>query len=534
MTRTTTTRFRVAGAGVAAATLVGAGALLRAAVPGVPAPGTTIVSPAVANSPATARLEELNDAFASIAARVKPSVVYITAVQHAHAVAQTDGRQLMPGIPPEFAPFFRQFGGPDGMQAPGGPTPRGTPHGAIGAGSGFIVSSDGFILTNNHVVDNAERVTVRLLDRREFTAKVVGTDPSTDVAVLKIDATGLTPAPLGNSDAARVGEWVLAVGNPMGERLSFTVTQGIISAKGRALDLPNSSARSIQDFIQTDAAINPGNSGGPLVNVRGEVIGINSAIASTTGSYTGYGFAVPMTLAHQVMDQIVAHGRVSRAALGISVRDAGADDAAYVGLPSARGVLVEDFPDAASPARTAGLQAGDVIVAVDGQPVDYVSQLQERVAFRRAGETVALDVARKGGARTTVRVPLQAVTDRGATAARSDARPDAAGDSRAPVGRLGIEAAPLDDATAQQLQLPSDVRGVIVAGVQDGSPASGRLAEPGNGGPDVITAVEGTAVRSPADLRAALGRYRAGDIVTLGVYNASAKTRRIERVRIAG
>ena len=529
----TTSRLKIAGAGVAAAALLGTGALLGAA-PSAPAPGTTIISPAVASSPATARLEELNDAFASVAARVKPSVVYITAVERARTVAQADPRQLMPDLPPEFAPFFRQFGGPEGMQAPGGRAPRSTPHGAIGAGSGFIVSSDGYILTNNHVVADAERVTVRLLDRREFTAKVVGTDPSTDVAVLKIDANGLTPAPLGNSDAARVGEWVLAVGNPMGERLSFTVTQGIISAKGRALDLPNSSARSIQDFIQTDAAINPGNSGGPLVNVRGEVIGINSAIASTTGSYTGYGFAVPMTLARQVMDQIVAHGRVSRAALGVSVRDAGADDAAYVGLPSARGVLVQDFPDADSPARRAGLQAGDVIVGVDGQQVDYVSQLQERVAFRKAGETVALDVARKGGARTTVRVPLQAVTDRGTTAARGNAPADAADDSRAPVGRLGIQAAPLDAATAQQLQLPSDIRGVIVAGVQDGSPASGRLAEPGNGGPDVITSIEGTAVQSPADLRAALGRYRAGDIVTLGVYNASAKTRRIERVRIGG
>jgi len=235
-----------------------------------------------------------------------------------------------------------------------------------------------------------------------------------------------------------------------------------------------------------------------------------------------------------VMDQLITRGHVTRAALGVSVRDAGPDDAAYVGLPSTRGVLVQDFADAESPARRAGLQAGDVIVAVGGQPVDYVGQLQERVAFRTPGATVALDVARKGGARATVRVPLQGVSDRGATAARPDAPADAAGDARAPVGRLGIQAAPLDDATAQQLGLPADARGVLVAGVQDGSPASGRLAEPGNGGPDVITAVEGTAVRSPAELQAALGRYRAGDIVTLGVYNAPAKTRRIERVRIGG
>ncbi|HEY0780278.1 MAG TPA: Do family serine endopeptidase [Gemmatirosa sp.] len=536
MPRSLSSRYKVVGAGVATAALLGAGALLGASVPPHAATLSGATPPAAVSPAAVARLEELNDAFASVAARVKPSVVYIVATERPRAVAQLgdgDG-QTLPGIPPEFAPFFRQFGGPQGMQAPGGRLPRGgTPHGAIGAGSGFIVSSDGYILTNNHVVADAERVTVRLLDRREYTARVVGTDPTTDVAVLKIDATGLTPAPLGDSDAARVGEWVLAVGNPMGERLSFTVTQGIISAKGRALDLPNSSARSIQDFIQTDAAINPGNSGGPLVNVRGEVIGINSAIASTTGSYTGYGFAVPMTLAHKVMDQLIAHGHVTRAALGVSVRDAGADDATYVGLPSARGVLVQDFADDQSPARRAGLQAGDVIIAVDGQPVDYVSQLQERVAFRSPGDVVTLEVARKGGARAAVRVPLQSVADRGTRTASADA-PAAGDDSRAPVRGLGIQVAPLDAATADQLQLPSDARGVIVAGVQDGSPASGRLAEPGSGGPDVIVGVEDAPVHSPAELRAALGRYHAGDVVTLHVYNAPAQQRRLERVRIAG
>ena len=169
------------------------------------------------------------------------------------------------------------------------------------------------MLTNNHVVDGATKVTVRLLDRREFPARVVGTDPATDVAVLKVDASGLTPAPFGDSDASRVGEWVLAVGNPLGENLTFTVTQGIISAKGRALNLPGRSQSSIQDFIQTDAAINPGNSGGPLVNVRGEVIGINSAIASPTGTSAGYGFAVPINLARAVMEQIRTNGHVERA-----------------------------------------------------------------------------------------------------------------------------------------------------------------------------------------------------------------------------
>ena len=257
----------------------------------------------------------------------------------------------------------------------------------MASGSGFIVSNDGYILTNNHVVDGASEVRVRLLDRREFKAKVVGRDPNTDVAVIKIDATSLTAAPLGDSDASRVGEWVLAVGNPLGENLTFTVTQGIISAKGRALGLPGQSQQTIQDFIQTDAAINPGNSGGPLVNMRGEVIGINSAIESPTGYNAGYGFAVPINLARAVMDQIVKTGHVERVALGIQVRDASADDAAYVGLKdNRRRAGAATSPTRTRPAKKAGMQPGDVIVSVDGKQVDYVAQLQELIAFRKPGD----------------------------------------------------------------------------------------------------------------------------------------------------
>src|SRR4029077_17248559 len=204
-----------------------------------------------------------------------------------------------------------------------------------------------------------------------------GVDAATDVAVLKIDADKLTPAPLGDSDASRVGEWVLAVGNPLGENLTFTVTQGIISAKGRALNVPNRTDRSIQDFIQTDAAINPGNSGGPLVSVRGEVVGINSAIASETGFYSGYGFAIPINLARRVMDQLIKSGHVERAALGILVRDATANAAQYVGLPEIRGGVGQDFSGETKAADRAGIQAGDIIVSIDGQPVEYVAQLQQ-------------------------------------------------------------------------------------------------------------------------------------------------------------
>jgi serine protease Do len=417
---------------------------------------------------------------------------------------------------------------------PGNPqAPRGQRRGGVAAGSGFVVSPDGYILTNNHVVDGASEVTVRLLDRREFKAKVVGRDPTTDVAVIKIDAKGLTAAPLGNSDAARVGEWVLAVGNPLGENLTFTVTQGIISAKGRALALPGQSQHSIQDFIQTDAAINPGNSGGPLVNVRGEVVGINSAIESPTGYNAGYGFAVPINLARAVMGQIIKSGKVERVALGIAVRDASADDAAYVGLDEIRGVLVEDFGDASSPALKAGIQAGDVIISVDGKRVDYVAQLQEAIAFRSAGEVVPVEVVRKGGRHLTVRVPLQRVSEtRTASADNSGNATSNDGGRGSSAPALGVKVAPVDAATARQLQLPSDARGLVVLDVDDGSSASSHLATPDNGGPDVILSVEGKDVHSPEELRAALGQVKSGEIVSLRVYNVPAKTRRIERVRV--
>jgi serine protease Do len=473
-----------------------------------------------------ASLQDLSEAFASVAEHVKPSVVYIRSGKKPET-ARRGGPQTRPRmqVPPGFEEFFR------GMP----PTQQDEPRFREGSGSGFIVSKDGYILTNNHVVDGSDQVTVRLLDRREFKAKIVGTDPNTDLAVLKIEAKNLVPAPLGNSGTARVGEWVLAVGNPLGDNLTFTVTSGIISAKGRSLALPGQSDRSIQDFIQTDAAINPGNSGGPLVSVRGEVIGVNSAIASQTGFYSGYGFAIPIDLAHRVMDQIISGGRVNRVAMGVSVQNATANDAEYVGLPEIRGVLVQDFSEG-SPAKKAGIEAGDIIVSVDGAPVEYVGQLQQQVAFRKAGEKVKVEVARKGGVRKTFDVSLQEVPaakqtaagDREATADAADSGDEAAAD----IDLLGLTVQPVDKDAVEQFELKPEQRGLLVTGVAPGGPAQGEIAEPDNGGPDIILSIEGKSVKSVADLKQALKGDKSGDIVTLRLYNTQAKSHRIERIRL--
>jgi serine protease Do len=492
--------------------------------PGVQAASRTL-------APAAASLQNLSEAFASVAEHVKPSVVYIKSGRKPEAMARRGprGQRNAPRmeVPPGMEPFFR---GLPPMQL----QPQ-EPRFQEGSGSGFVVSKDGYILTNNHVVDGSDQVTVRLLDRREFKAKIVGTDPNTDLAVLKIDAKNLVPAPLGNSSAARVGEWVLAVGNPLGDNLTFTVTSGIISAKGRSLTLPGQSDRTIQDFIQTDAAINPGNSGGPLVSVQGEVIGVNSAIASETGYYSGYGFAIPIDLARRVMDQIISEGRVHRVALGITVQDATANDAEYVGLPDIRGVLVQDFTEK-SPAQKAGIESGDIIVAVDGKPVEYVGQLQQQIAFRKAGESVKVEVARKGGVRKTLEVRLQEVAPPKQTADgtsdQSNDASDSSDEAAASIDLLGLTVQPVDQDAVQQFELAPGERGLLVTGVTPGGPSYGDVADPDQGGPDIILSVEGKPMKSVADLKQVLKGFKKDDIVSLRIYNTQAKSHRIERIRL--
>lgn len=355
--------------------------------------------PQTISTAAIAPLIETQNAFAAVAAQVTPAVVSI----HIEGTRPVSQRPQMPDMPD-----LRQFGFPDmGMPFDG----RGQRNGGSAdqvvhaSGSGFIVSPDGMILTNNHVVADANKVTVILSDRREFDAKVIGRDPTTDVAVIKIDGKNLPTVPLGNDEATRVGDWVLAIGNPLG--LDFTVTQGIVSAKGRGgftglYDSPYA----VVDYLQTDAPINPGNSGGPLVNVRGEVVGMNAAIASPTGTYAGYGFAIPVTLVRDVMNQIVQYGHVRRGILGLQLaevtqKDALADQLARGGVAQIRGALVAEFPkDVTSPAKAAGIEKGDIIVMANGHDIDHVATLQRVIRSQRPGDVVSLTLVRQGSERT--------------------------------------------------------------------------------------------------------------------------------------
>jgi serine protease Do len=454
--------------------------------------------PAVRTIPAAGPAADLGAAFAAVAEHVRPAVVFVKSERHERANARR--------LPPGFEDFFQ--------------IPR-RPQVEQGTGSGFIVSPDGYILTNNHVVQGADRVTVRLLDNREFTARIVGTDASTDVAVIKIPATGLTTVSFGNSDSTRIGEWVLAIGNPLGEAFTFTVTAGIISAKGRLLAGLQQSKYAIQDFIQTDAAINPGNSGGPLVNVRGEVIGINSAIASETGYYAGYGFAIPINLSRTVMTQLIATGHVERAVMGIQIRAITPEDAELANLREIRGVVVNDFaPPDNSPARRAGIQEGDVIVAVDGDPIESVSQLQQKVGFRKPGEVVQVTLVRAHGERRTVAVRLAAAPGPEADAEEVAAVDDGAGKRGiAPKEEtLGISVEPLSQEDAREPTLRAVARaggGLVVTDVSPDGPAYQKLADAASGGPDIILKVNGQPTRTRAEFRAVLASVKSGDIITL-------------------
>jgi len=461
----------------------------------------------------TAPMAEASNAFVAIADHVTPAVVSISA--ESRPAQNSQRRRALPNgmtVPPGMEDFFDQFG-------------QQVPQVEGGSGSGFIVSKDGYILTNNHVVTTSDRttvadqVTVQLLDHRTFKAKVIGNDPTTDIALIKITGNDFPVLPLGNDANSRVGEWVLAIGNPLG--FDFTVTAGIISAKGRSLpgllSRRNGPNYSISDLIQTDAAINPGNSGGPLVNSRGEVIGITSAIASPSGLNAGYGFAIPITLAKKVMEDIIAHGRVRVAVLGIQINEVTPEDAAVAGMKDIRGAKVEGFGSGAtSAAERAGMQAGDIIVTADGQRVDRVSTLQRIVRNHAPGETIDVEVMRYGQKKSfRVRLTELEEATRAASAASSTLAP-ASRPTGSSNSALGVTVEPVSAEIASQAKLAANQRGVVITDVVPLGPAYGKLVKN-----DVIYELlypgPRRPIRTASDLDQVLQRVKVGDYISLNV-----------------
>ncbi|MEJ2205218.1 MAG: trypsin-like peptidase domain-containing protein [Gemmatimonadota bacterium] len=480
-------------------------------------PTTALAQPPVDRGP----VESLSTAFADLAEQVTPSVVQIQVLLPPNGVGAREDLQ----IPEEFRRFFDM---PFGAPGPLPDQPR------MGGGSGFLVSSDGYIVTNNHVVGEADRVTVTLNDRRVFDAELVGADPTTDVAVIKIDADHLPSLAWGSSDRLRVGEWVMAVGNPgFGDGLlEYTVTTGIVSAKGRPLRLINRdlqadprygqklSGYAIENFIQTDAVINPGNSGGPMVNLTGDVVGMNSAIASTDGHYQGYGFAIPADLVRKVATDLMEHGHVLRPWLGVQVVEVSPEDAEVYDLPSVSGVLVQGVTES-SPASGAGLEQGDVIVTVDGQSVTSGGELQEMIAVRNEGERVDVGYYRGGKLRSVdVRLGEAPVSN---SANRS---PRERREGSVSAERIGVTVQPLSQAVAQQLGYQA-ADGVVISSVDPTGPSAGHGVARGL----KLGRIGKTDIHSPGDVDHALAGLKQGQVVTL-VLQAPSGDERIANVRV--
>ena len=421
---------------------------------------------------ASGQLNRLPD-FTDLYEQQGPAVVSID-------VTQTARRQAVPDISEDdpFYEFFRRFG-----QIPRG-QPRPRDFEQQSTGSGFILASDGYVLTNAHVVDDASEVTVKLTDKREFRAKVIGTDKRTDVALLKIEATGLPKVTIGDPDKLRVGEWVAAIGKPFG--LENTITAGIVSAKGR--ELPN---ENLVPFIQTDVPINPGNSGGPLFNLKGEVVGINSLIFSRTGGYMGLAFAIPIDVAMNVVKQIQEKGRVTRGRIGVQIQEVNRETADAFGLAKAAGALVNSV-EKGGPAEKAGIEAGDIIVKVDGRAVNTSSELPRIVTQIRPGTKVTLQVWRKGATKDVTVTVAELKEDE----APRPARRAAPGKEKAKPNRMGLVLSDLTDEQKKELDIKhgvvvEDIHGtargdiqpgdVILAVISRGATIDARSAEQVNG-----------------------------------------------------
>lgn len=420
--------------------------------------------------------------FADIVEKVKPAVISVRVKMHAAPQVSMNDQdfQFPPGSP--FERFFRRFGAPDGMpQGPRGQVPR-SPRQATGQGSGFFISGDGYAVTNNHVVDNADTVEIATDDGKTYSAKVIGTDSRTDLAVIKVDG-GTFPYVSMADTAPRIGDWVIAVGNPFG--LGGTVTAGIVSARGRDIG-----AGPYDDFIQIDAPVNKGNSGGPTFNTEGKVIGVNTAIFSPSGGNVGIAFAIPSETAKSVINQLKDKGGVTRGWIGVHIQGITPEIAETMNLKRTEGALVAE-PQANGPAAKAGIQAGDVITAVDGNPIRDSRELAKRIGAMAPGATVTLSVLRKGEEKTVSLTLGELPTTREARATPAEQSEP----SNSDIPRLGLSLSPGG-------KNPGD--GVMVTEVSPSSIAAERGFRTG----DVILDVGGQAVTTPADVRKALGDAR--------------------------
>ena len=456
----------VAALALSALTLVAgvAGTRVHLTAAAVPAP---VAAPAAA---ASAAMPEI-PSYSAIVDCVAPTVVTVRVEKRAEAA--------MTGLPEGLEPFF-------------GPRFRGQPPSRRegGLGSGVVVRGDGYILTNHHVVDAAERIRVDFSDGRSLAARVVGTDQASDLAVLRVEAAGLTSLAYGDSNTTKVGDVVLAFGNPLG--VGQTVTMGIVSAKGRATGVGDGS---YEDFLQTDAPINQGNSGGALVNLQGELVGINTQIVSPSGGNIGLGFAIPSSMARAVADQLIDGGTVHRAKLGVTVQGVTPELAESLGMPNARGALVSAV-EPGSPGARAGLREGDVITTIDDRPVPDANALRNQVAGTKPNTAVTLGVLRDGATKTLTATLVERESRAAARAER--------GESEEPTSGLGMAVTPLTPDLAAQLELPRTESGLVVTEVEPSSVA----AEAGLRAGDVLTRVNGHDVKSVPELRKALNERR--------------------------
>ncbi len=424
--------------------------------------------------------------FVTAAELVTPAVVHVTTEYKV---------QARRSVPNDIHPFFRDFFGEEGM--PGQQRQQGP---SMGSGSGVIIASNGYIVTNNHVIDRADKIEVVLDDKRKFEATLVGSDPNTDIALLKINADNLPALRYGNSDNVRVGEWVLAVGNPF--NLTSTVTAGIVSAKGRNVGiLQGAGTYSVEAFLQTDAAVNPGNSGGALVNLNGDLVGINTAIASQTGSFSGYSFAVPASIVSKVVDDLIKYGEVQRALLGVQMQEVDASLAKEKGLKTLTGVYVAGFSEG-SAGKAAGLAVGDVITDINGVKVNTGAQLQEQITRYRPGNKVNV-VVRRGGSSKSIDVTLRNAKGNTDIVKRDP------NDAKA----ITIDGAKFEAASKQDLNRLELTGGVKISGVE-----SSAFAESGMKDGFIITSIDKKPTNTPEDVSKILKDSRRGGLLIEGVY----------------